>query len=185
MARIAVSIVLEASPFLLLGSLLSVVIDRYLNQDRIARCVPVHPIARIAVGLVGGLLLPICECGSVPVARRLLAKGVPSQTAIVYMLCAPVINPVVLLSTYVAFGGNMQMVLARILLVAFSASILGWMLGDRTSLKKSADLHDEGTSAHPFIVAMVRPGSAVTRISDWIGVRTALPPECFSKLVAL
>ena len=113
MARIAVSIVLEAAPFLLLGSLLSAAIERYVKTDRIARRIPKGPLGRMAVGLLGGMLMPICECGSVPLARRLLGKGVPPLTAVTYMLAAPVINPVVLLSTYVAFGGNMKMVLSR------------------------------------------------------------------------
>jgi len=113
LARIAVSIVLEAAPFLLLGSLLSAAIERYVDTERIGRRIPKGPLGRMAVGLLGGMLMPICECGSVPLARRLLGKGVPPLTAVTYMLAAPVINPVVLLSTYVAFGGNMKMVLSR------------------------------------------------------------------------
>lgn len=139
MARVAVSIVLEAAPFLLLGSLLSAAVDRYMETGRIARRIPKGRLGRMAVGLMGGLVMPICECGSVPLARRLLGKGVPPLTAITYMLAAPVINPVVLLSTYVAFGGNVKMVLSRALVVACSAALTGWLCGGRLS----ADFHDD------------------------------------------
>ena len=133
MARIAVSIVLEAAPFLLLGSLLSAVVDRYVDTERIARRIPKGPLGSMAVGLLGGMVMPICECGSVPLARRLLGKGVPPLTAITYMLAAPVINPVVLLSTYVAFSGNLKMVLARVLVVACGAALTGWLSSGRLS----------------------------------------------------
>ena len=139
MARIAVSIVLEAAPFLLLGSLLSAAVDRYMDPGRIARRIPKGPLGRMAVGLLGGMLMPICECGSVPLARRLLGKGVPPLTAVTYMLAAPVINPVVLLSTYVAFGGNMKMVLSRALAVAVSAALTGWLCVGRLAADGHAD----------------------------------------------
>ena len=148
MARIAVSITIEAAPFLLLGSLLSAVIEKYVDPGRIASWVPKHPAARIATGLFAGLVLPICECGSVPIARRLLEKGVPSQTAIAYMLSAPVINPVVLVSTYIAFGGSIKMAFFRALFIAFSAAILGWILGGRISVEIRASFHQGGLLVH-------------------------------------
>jgi uncharacterized membrane protein YraQ (UPF0718 family) len=139
LARIAVSIVLEAAPFLLLGSLLSAAIERYVDTERIGRRIPKGPLGRMAVGLLGGMLMPICECGSVPLARRLLGKGVPPLTAVTYMLAAPVINPVVLLSTYVAFGGNMKMVLSRAAVVAVSAALTGWLCAGRMSSNGQSD----------------------------------------------
>ncbi len=139
MARIAVSIVLEAAPFLLLGSLLSAAVDRHVGTERIARRIPKGPLGRMTVGLLGGMVMPICECGSVPIARRLLEKGVPPQTAVTYMLAAPVINPIVLLSTYMAFGGNLRMVLSRALVVAFSAALTGWFCGSRLCAGFHAD----------------------------------------------
>jgi uncharacterized membrane protein YraQ (UPF0718 family) len=139
MARIAVSIVLEAAPFLLLGSLLSAVVDRYVDTERIARRIPKGPLGRMAVGLLGGMVIPICECGSVPLARRFLGKGVPPLSAITYMLAAPVINPVVMLSTYVAFISNFKMVIARVSVVACGAALTGWLCGGRLCADWHAD----------------------------------------------
>jgi len=163
-ARIAVSIVLEAAPFLLLGSLLSAAVDRYVDTERIARRIPKGPLGRMAVGLLGGMVMPICECGSVPLARRLLGKGVPPLTAITYMLAAPVINPVVLLSTYVAFGSNLKMVLARVLVVAFSAALTGWLCGGRLTGNFHSDsertiLQPNLTHPHPHGSDRIPPDS--------------------------
>lgn len=139
MSRIAVSIVLEAAPFLLLGSLLSAAVDRYVDTERLARRVPTGPLGRIITGLMGGMIVPICECGSVPLARRLLEKGVPPLTAVTYMLAAPVINPIVLLSTYIAFGGSLRIVIARALIVAGAAAVTGWLCGGRLCAARFGD----------------------------------------------
>ena len=135
-SAIVTSIVLEAAPFLLLGSLLSAILAVYVGDgalERLARkCLP----AQIGLGLVAGLLLPTCECGVVPVTRRLLKKGVPPGAAISFMLAAPVVNPVALASTWVAFQGDWQMVFWRVALVMLPAGALGWVLGG----VKGADL---------------------------------------------
>lgn len=169
MARIAVSIVLEASPFLFLGSLLSAAVDRYVDTERIAGRIPKGSLGRLAIGLLGGMALPICECGSVPLARRLLRKGVPPLTAITYMLAAPVINPLVLLSTFMAFGGNLRMVLSRTLVVACSAALTGWFCGSRLRLDWLGDsdriaqrpdpihIHFQGARRQPAALQSRRP----------------------------
>ena len=67
----------------------------------------------MALGVGAGFVLPTCECGVVPVARRLLRKGTPGSVVIAYLLAAPIVNPVVLASTFVAFRGSWAMVGAR------------------------------------------------------------------------
>lgn len=128
-AQISLAIFLEASPFLVLGSLLSACIEVLVDQDRLAAKIPKNPLLGVGIGLVAGMALPTCECGVVPIARRLLSKGVPSHTAMTYMLSAPVINPVVLASTYIAFQGRLSVVVGRVLLVALTAAITGYVLG--------------------------------------------------------
>ncbi len=144
--RIAISIVLEASPFLLIGSFLSVLLERFATADRLARWIPARRPAQIAAGLVGGMVLPVCECGVVPIARRLIEKKVSAHTVITYMLAAPVINPVVLISTYVAFGGDGVMVLGRAAVVGLTAAVMGWLLG-RGSPQDLLNLNPQPASA--------------------------------------
>lgn len=129
-AAIVTSIVLEAAPFLLLGSLLSSLLGVYVGDGALEKLCRRSLPAQIGLGLVAGLFLPTCECGVVPVTRRLLKKGVPAGAAIPFMLAAPVVNPVSLASTWVAFQGDLGMVAGRALLVIIPAAMLGWALGN-------------------------------------------------------
>jgi len=128
-ATVATAIVMEAAPFLLLGSLVGAVLEVYVSEETLLRFIPRNAAGQVALGVFGGVLLPSCECGIVPIARRLLLKGVPPRTAIPYMMAAPVVNPVVLASTYFAFQGDVGMVLLRVCLVAIPAVGLGLSLG--------------------------------------------------------
>ena len=55
------------------------------------------------IGGLLGLIFPMCECGIIPVMRRLIRKGLPLSCCVAYILAGPIINGVVLLSTYYAF----------------------------------------------------------------------------------
>jgi len=123
-----IAIFLEASPFLFLGSLLSALVELYLPEDKIARLLPKGKLLGLGYGLFAGMLIPTCECGVVSIVKRFLKKGVPPHVAITYMLSAPVINPLVLAATYIAFQGNIWMVLGRASLVAGCAACLGWAM---------------------------------------------------------
>lgn len=122
----------EAAPFLLLGSVVGAVVECYLSREFLARHLPQGRVGMVFLGLGAGMILPTCECGVVPVVRRLLEKGVPPTTALTYMLAAPVINPVVLISTYVAFQGQLSMLLGRVVLVAITAGVVGFYFSRRS-----------------------------------------------------
>jgi uncharacterized membrane protein YraQ (UPF0718 family) len=99
------SIVWEALPFIVFGALVSGALEELLPQQFFARWLPKNRLLAIMGSSLMGMILPMCECGIVPVMRRLLRKGVPASCAITYMLSAPVINPIVLSSTMIAFWG--------------------------------------------------------------------------------
>lgn len=101
---IFLSIFIEAAPFLLAGSLVSGLLEIFVSRDLLYRFIPRNPISAALVGGSLGMIFPVCECGVVPVTRRLYQKGLPISMGIAFMLSAPVINPVVLASTYAAFG---------------------------------------------------------------------------------
>lgn len=101
---IFLGIFIEAAPFLLIGSLVSGVIAVFVDQEMLDRYLPRRALPAALAGASLGLLFPVCECGVVPVARRLYEKGLPMSIGIAFLLAAPVINPVVLISTYAAFG---------------------------------------------------------------------------------
>jgi uncharacterized protein len=97
-------IFIEAVPFLLLGTLVSGLLEAFVSHDDIARLTPRNPILATIVGAFMGFAFPVCECGVVPVVRRLYSKGLPMSVGVTFLLAAPVMNPVVLISTYIAFG---------------------------------------------------------------------------------
>jgi uncharacterized membrane protein YraQ (UPF0718 family) len=105
-----VSILYEAMPFIVLGAVISGLLEELVPQRIVAKIIPRSRIVAIAVGGFLGLLFPMCECGIIPVMRRLLRKGVPLSCCVCYMLAGPIINVVVMLSTYVAFSGTAKAV---------------------------------------------------------------------------
>ncbi|MHC1730080.1 MAG: permease [Syntrophobacteraceae bacterium] len=124
-SSVAISVFLEASPFLMLGALISAVFEVYMARDRIEKYLPKSRFLGILFGLSAGMLMPTCECGIVSIVRRLLKKGVPSHIAMTYMIATPVINPLVIASTYIAYRGDMWMILGRICMVAICAVTIG------------------------------------------------------------
>lgn len=101
---IFLGIFIEAVPFLLAGSLVSGFIELFVNQEALARLLPRRALPSAFVGSLLGFVFPVCECGVVPVTRRLYQKGLPLPIGVAFLLSAPVVNPIVLASTYVAFG---------------------------------------------------------------------------------
>jgi uncharacterized membrane protein YraQ (UPF0718 family) len=95
---------IEAAPFLLAGSLVSGFIDVFVNRNWVDRFVPRQPVLAALTGASLGLVFPVCECGVVPVTRRLYEKGLPPSVGVAFLLAAPVVNPVVIASTWAAFG---------------------------------------------------------------------------------
>ena len=99
------SILFEGAPFILLGTLISGIIDIYLPPGTMDRLLPKKTLPAILVAGLLGIILPVCECAVVPVIRRLVKKGLPVSCALTYMLAAPIVNPITALSTWKAFKG--------------------------------------------------------------------------------
>lgn len=102
-ATIFMSIFFESLPFLLLGSFISAIIETFVSNETIAKLIPKNKFLGSIVGVFLGFFLPACDCAVIPVSKRLLKKKVPINVAISFMLASPIINPVVMLSTYYAF----------------------------------------------------------------------------------
>ncbi|MFQ6173160.1 permease [Oryzobacter sp. R7] len=122
-----VSIGLQALPFLVLGVVLSAVIAVLVPADALTRWLPRRPVAAVPVAGLSGLVLPGCECASVPIAGSLVSRGVKPAVALTFLLAAPAINPVVLVSTAVAFAGRWEMVGARFSASLLTAVVMGWL----------------------------------------------------------
>ncbi|MCM3023636.1 permease [Bacillus ginsengihumi] len=119
MNTIFISIVIEALPFIVIGVFISAFIQMFITDEMIAKVMPKNRFLSIAVGTGMGALFPACECGIVPITERLVKKRVPLYAAIAFMLTGPIINPIVIFSTFVAFGDSWKMALLRCGLAIF------------------------------------------------------------------
>lgn len=124
LTTIFLGIFIEAAAFLLLGVLMSAVIQVFVTPDALERWIPKNRVGATIIGSLMGLIFPVCECGSVPAARRLISKGAPLPLGIAFLLSAPVINPVVIASTWEAFGGDPWIVGGRIGLTLLMSGVV-------------------------------------------------------------
>jgi uncharacterized membrane protein YraQ (UPF0718 family) len=139
------AIVVEALPFVLVGALVASVIEIFVPESVFERAAKLPVGLQLPVAALGGFVFPVCECGSVPVARRLIARGLHPAAGITFMLASPVLNPVVLAATWVAYsprGLAVPMVAGRAGLGIIVALVTGWSLGseDAKNLLRSRSL---------------------------------------------
>ena len=141
MSMIFLSIVIEALPFVLIGCLISGVLHIFLSAERVHKYLPKNKFLAIVVGSVLGVFFPSCECGIVPIVHQFLKKDVPTYTAFPFMLTAPIINPIVIFSTFIAFSDSWRFVFFRVIGSLFVAVVVGiWLAyGYQKNPLKSVD----------------------------------------------
>lgn len=123
-----ISMILEALPFVLLGVFVSALLQQWVPESAIRRFMPRHPVAGILFACVMGIVFPLCECGMIPVIRRLMQKGMPAYVAAVFMTVGPIINPVVFASTYIAFRQRPEIAYSRMALAFVCALAIGLLV---------------------------------------------------------
>ena len=154
-----VSVLVQATPFLVLGVLLSAVIAVYVPRSFWAKALPRHPALAVPAAGLAGVVLPGCECGSVPIAGSLIRRGVTPAAALAFLLAAPAINPVVLTATVIAFPGHPEMAVARALASLAVAVSMGWLwlrIGKAEWIKLPVRPEIEGMSKFRAFVAAAR-----------------------------
>jgi uncharacterized protein len=137
----------EGLPFVLIGSLISGFIAAFVPSRVITRILPKNPfLATLASGLLG-LVFPVCECGIVPIIRRLINKGLPVSCGITFMLASPIVNPIVGFSTFAAFRGqNPLMIMGTRLILGYAVAVVVGLVLHRT---RPADILREGAVSVP------------------------------------
>jgi len=176
---ILLSIILEALPFILLGALLSGLIEVFVTDSFTSRIKVLRPVSAVVVGSLMGVCLPMCECGSVLIVRRLVKKGIPPSAAIAYMLSAPIINPITLLSTYAAYGWFSKMVILRAglgVVIAVLVGLLVYMFLKEGVLKKPGryELNIIRKENIPFTVTVKLSHALTHAADDFISIFTLL-----------
>ncbi|HEY9640247.1 MAG TPA: permease [Coleofasciculaceae cyanobacterium] len=129
------SLLVEALPFLILGVLFSSALLLFVDERRLIASVPRNPFLAALSGSLIGCLFPVCECGNVPVARRLIVQGAPSAMAIGFLLAAPTINPIVFWATWTAFRDQPEIVFLRVGLTLVITTLIGWVFSTQADIR--------------------------------------------------
>lgn len=133
------SILFEGAPYIMIGTVLSGLIAAFLDSKLLDKVLPKSRLLATFMAGFLGLVFPVCECAIVPVIRRLVQKGLPISCAVTYMLAAPIMNPIVAVSTLTAFKefqkvtglgdlGNATMTISRLSLGYLVAVIVGLII---------------------------------------------------------
>jgi len=147
-AIVFISILLEAFPFIMLGIIISSIIQELVSDDLIRKIIPQNSFGGAIIGILLGFLFPVCDCAVIPVARRLIKKGVPLNVAITFMLAGPIINPVVILATIYSFNSTIPiMFVLRSIIGVLIAVIIGYIMGvlakNTNQLKKKSNTNSD------------------------------------------
>jgi uncharacterized membrane protein YraQ (UPF0718 family) len=146
------SIILEALPFILLGVIVSSLLQIFVSEQTITRIIPKNPFLAILFACLIGIIFPVCECGMIPIVRRLIKKGMPVYVAVVFILIGPILNPIVYAATYMAFRSRPEIAYSRMALAFVVASIIGLIIYRFVKgnvLRVTADiLHSEQHTLH-------------------------------------
>lgn len=124
---LAISVLVEALPFVVLGVVLSIVVQVWIPPGAIERWMPRNPWGRRAVLSLLGMLIPVCECGNVPFARGLMMRGFGVAETLTFLIAAPIVNPIVILTTHQAFGFDDGILVARLVGGYAIANLIGWL----------------------------------------------------------
>jgi uncharacterized protein len=163
------SLLVQALPFVMLGALAASLVEVFVPIGTLEKLGRLPRPLQLPAAALAGIAFPICECGSVPVARRLAQRGLMPSAAITFMLAAPVLNPVVLMSTFVAYRGRTTlwtMVGGRFLLGSLVAVAVGWVVGNRTTQELMKPNPEE---EHEHLLEIGRPEARWRRFFVHLG----------------
>jgi len=124
---LSISVLIESLPFVVLGVVLSIAVQVWLPPGVLERLMPTAAWARRLVLSLLGMLVPVCECGNVPFARGLMLRGFTPAETLTFLIAAPIVNPIVIITTHAAFGWDGGILIARIVGGFVVANLLGWI----------------------------------------------------------
>ena len=177
-----VGILMEALPFMLLGSCISGLLEVYVSRERLLAYLPRNPVGVTVAAAALGLVLPVCECAVVPVVRRLSRKGLPLSACVAYLIAGPIVNPIVFFSTFMAYRWDLRIALTRMVFGFVIAVILGLIM--RRIFKRQYALLEKtnaseapvaGTSpASPIVTAIRHASDEFMRMAPYLMIGAAL-----------
>ena len=180
---LSISVIVESMPFVILGIVLSIAVQVWVPDTWIMRVLPRNPFLRRAAISFIGVFLPVCECGNVPLARGLMVKGFTVSESMTFLLAAPIINPITIITTHQAFGWDDGILVGRILGGFVIANLIGWLfsrhndqdslLTDKFAAECRVDAHSHAASRWQESVALFRREASVILPALFIGAVAA------------
>jgi uncharacterized membrane protein YraQ (UPF0718 family) len=163
---LSVSVVIESLPFVFLGILLSIGVQLFLPEDFLIRRLPRNPVLRRIIVSLLGVLLPVCECGNVPLARGFIQRGLTVGESMTFLLAAPILNPVTIITTYQAFGWDDGILIARIAGGFLVANLIGWVYSRHPHPMSLLTPRFQATCAHTGTDATSKPRKAARMFAE-------------------
>jgi uncharacterized membrane protein YraQ (UPF0718 family) len=130
---LSISVVVESLPFVFLGIVFSAIVQVWLPAGLLLALLPRRGVLRRASVSGLGVVLPVCECGNVPLARGFVLGGMSVPDTVTFLLAAPLLNPVTIVTTYQAFGWGDDILIGRILGGFLIANFVGWIFTRHSS----------------------------------------------------
>lgn len=176
---LTLSVAIESLPFVFLGSLLSIAVQVWLPEHLLHRALPHSPTGRrFAISLLG-VLLPVCECGNVPLARGLMIRGFTVSESVTFLLAAPILNPVTIITTYQVFGWDDGILAARILGALVIANLVGWLFSHHPRPAVLLIRRFQATCAAPHQHSHARHSRLTQSLALFRGETEAMMPALF------
>ncbi|AGF56094.1 hypothetical protein B0P06_005647 [Clostridium saccharoperbutylacetonicum] len=138
------SILIQGLPFILVGSFVSAIIQIYISKDTFIKIFPKNIFLSCILAAFAGLLFPICDCGTIPVVKGFMKKKIPIGAGITFMLAAPIVNPIAIISTMYAFQGMKSVVIYRVCSGIIIAIVVGLTM--QLSIKKGEEILKDNTN---------------------------------------
>jgi uncharacterized protein len=135
-AMIFIGLGIGSMPFVVIGVAVSTIISKYVSSSWILKRKSKNILVSHIQSMFIGLFLPVCECGNIPLAKRLSLIGFRPSEVITFMLAAPIFNPLVLITTLVAFNLDPNIAVIRV----FAGAGIALMVGLLFSLRENQEL---------------------------------------------
>jgi uncharacterized protein len=149
------SILFEGAPFMFIGTLIAGFVDAFVPPQTMERMLPRNTSIAVGLSALLGIIFPMCECGLVPVIRRMIKKGMPVSCALTYLLSAPIVNPIVAVSTIAAFRGQRPIMTASLRLgIGFLVACVAGLLVTRLSSKSILKVEMQALPSNPQLPSL-------------------------------
>ena len=145
---LSIAVIIESTPFVILGIALSALLQKFVIYDKVTKFLPKNQFLRRALLSLLGVFIPVCECGNVPLARGLILKGFTVPEATTFLLAAPILNPLTIVTTYQAFGWDNGILIGRIIGGFLIANLIGWYFSTHTAPHELLTDKFEAACAH-------------------------------------